>query len=285
MARTGIATTVDRGVFPAATGAVSVHSVFRAAANLSTASGLVTVVAASRPAGPSTIVTDLSSLEGLALQPGQTGEITAERLLMGHLELDLTRAADWRPAPVDRRPLAATVAELAARLAGVRLGEGRTGPTPETTPFQAAIAAELDARTRDFTGAVARRHLDDARRAALRLLGLGQGLTPSGDDWLAGFVFAAHYHPDRIGIALPAVAAVAQPGATVDVSLSILRNALQGRAIDPLHRLLAALTRPAGPGIDEALAALADVGHSSGTDMALGLLAAAHLTTNPQGAQ
>lgn len=285
MTAAGTATTVDRGVFPSVTGPVSVHSVFATAANLSTSAGLVSVVAGSRPAGPHTIVTNLRTLDGLALEPGQTGHITPARLRMGRLDLDLARAADWRPAPVDGRPLGTAVADLAARLAGVRLGEGRTGATAETTPFQAAIAAELDARTVPFTDAVARRHLDDSRRAALRLLGLGQGLTPSGDDWLTGFVFAAHHYPDRIGVALPAVAAVAQRGATVDVSLSILRNALQGRAIDPLHRLLAALTRPAGSGIDEALAALADVGHSSGTDMALGLLAAAHLTTNPQGAQ
>ena len=182
MTAAGTATTVDRGVFPSVTGPVSVHSVFATAANLSTSAGLVSVVAGSRPAGPHTIVTNLRPLDGLALEPGQTGHITPARLRMGRLDLDLTRATDWRPAPVDGRPLGTAVADLAARLAGVRLGEGRTGATAETTPFQAAIAAELDARTVAFTDAVARRHLDDSRRAALRLLGLGQGLTPSGDE-------------------------------------------------------------------------------------------------------
>lgn len=283
MTRTGIASTVDRGVFPSASGTVSVHSVFATAANLATSAGLVTLVAASKPAGPSTVVTDLRTFEGLELRPGQQGELTATRLLLGGLDLDLTRATPWHPTRLDGPIRRDSVDELAARLVGVRLGDG---PTPGAeTLFLAAVAAELDARTRDFTDAVTRGHLDDARRAAARLLGLGQGLTPSGDDWLTGFVLAAHHAPDHLGTATAAVDDAARPGATVDVSLSILRNALQGRAIDPLHRLLAALTRPPGPGLDEALAALADVGYSSGTDMALGLLAAAHLTTTPQGAQ
>ena len=133
MTAAGTATTVDRGVFPSVTGPVSVHSVFATAANLSTSAGLVSVVAGSRPAGPHTIVTNLRPLDGLALEPGQTGHITPARLRMGRLDLDLTRATDWRPAPVDGRPLGTAVADLAARLAGVRLGEGRTGATAETT--------------------------------------------------------------------------------------------------------------------------------------------------------
>ncbi|MHA6523544.1 oxamate carbamoyltransferase subunit AllH family protein [Tessaracoccus sp. G1721] len=285
MTRTGIAITVDREVFPSATGAVSIHSVFATAANLSTSAGLVTVVAGSRPAGPRTVVVDLPTLDGLALRPGNQGELTPARLRLGDHEFDLTRAATWQPVPLDGPILPAAVDELAARLDGVRLGDGPAGRSAGPTPFEEAVAAELDARTREFDDAVARHHLADARGAAARLLGLGQGLTPSGDDWLAGFVLAAHHAPETLGTATAAVDGAARPGATVDVSLSILRNALQGHAIDPLHRLLAALTRPPGPGIDEALAALADVGHSSGTDMALGLLSAAHLTTHPQGAQ
>ncbi|AQX15794.1 MULTISPECIES: oxamate carbamoyltransferase subunit AllH family protein [Tessaracoccus] len=285
MTRAGTATVVDREMFPSAAGPVSVHSVFRAAANLATPAGLVTLVAASRPAGPRTVVTDLAALDALALEPGQTGDLSATRLRLGALDLDLTGATAWRPTGLDGPIRRDALGQLADRLDGVRLGDGPTPSTAEPTPFQAAVAAGLAAGTRDFTDAVARSHRDDARIAATRLLGLGHGLTPSGDDWLAGFVLVAHHAPDRLGTATAAVDDAARPGTTVDVSLSILTNALQGRAIDPLHRLLAALTRPAGTGIDEALAALADVGHSSGTDMALGLLAAAHLTTNPQGAQ
>lgn len=286
MRREGSVTTVDRGMFPAATGPVTVHSLFPSAANLQTRGGLVTLAALSKPAGPGTAVLDLDDLHGLGLAPGLAGELTPDRLTLGQLDLDLKPATSWQPPQPEGALRPASVGALAEHLSGSGLGDGAaSGRREASTPFRAAVRTELDARTRDFTEAVRKARADDATRAASRLLGLGQGLTPSGDDWLSGFALTAVHFPGVLDTAVAAVDAAAQPGTTVDLSLSIIRNALQGRAIDPLHRLLAALTSPSRVEIGEALALLADVGHSSGIDMALGLLAAAQLTTHPQGAQ
>lgn len=284
MTRSGIATTLDREVIGSLTGPVTVHSVFASAANLETRGGLFTLTAASRPAGPRTAVTDLATLAGLGLEAGQHGELSNESLVVGGLHLDLSPATPWQPAAPTGPLRRQAVEELARALNARRLGDG-ADPGPDS-PFEAAVSAALEARTQRFVDAVRDGRADDATAAATSLLGLGQGMTPSGDDWLAGFAFVAAHFPDRLETALIAVREAARQGSTVDVSLAILDNALAGRATDPLHHLLAALTGPPGPDIVAALARLAEIGHSSGIDMTLGLLAAAHIiTTHPQGAQ
>lgn len=286
MASTGTAVTVDRAVFPSVTGPVTVHSVFASAANLSTSGGLFTLVSASRPAGPGTAVIDVGTMAELALEAGRAGELTGDCLRLGDTVIDLAPASRWESRRIDGAVEPASVAVLAKRLEGCGLGDGpRPRHVASVSPFQRAVAAQLASRTEAFVAAVASGSPAYAHDAATRLLGLGSGLTPSGDDWLAGFGYVAASLPGRLDAALEAISRAAQPGATVDVALSVIHHALQGRAIDPLQDLLAALTRPPGPDIGAALDRLAEVGHSSGTDMALGLLAAAQLTIHTQGAQ
>lgn len=286
MTNTGTALTVDRAVFPSVTGPVTVHSVFASAANLATGGGLFTLVTASRPAGPGTAVLDVASMLELSLEKGRAGELTGDCLRIGDAVIDLAPASRWEPRHIVGPLEPEAVAVLAHRLEGCGLGDG---PQPRdltaSSPFQRAVAAQLASRTSAFVAAVAAGSPAYAHDAATRLLGLGSGLTPSGDDWLAGFGYVAAAIPGPLEAALEAIDRAAQPGATVDVALSVIRHALHGRAIDPLQDLLAALTRPPGPDIGAALDRLAEVGHSSGTDMALGLLAAAQLTIHTQGAQ
>lgn len=239
-----------------------------------------------RPAGPGTAVLAVDTIAALGLETGGTGELSGDCLRLGDAVIDLAPASAWEPRRIVGPLRPASVAALARRLDGCGLGDGPEPRAPATAgPFQRAVAAQLASRTDAFVASVAAGSPAYAHDAASRLLGLGSGLTPSGDDWLAGFGYLAASLPGTLDIALEAIERAAQPGATVDVALSVIRHALRGRAIDPLQDLLAALTRPPGPDIGAALDRLAEVGHSSGTDMALGLLAAAQLTIHSQGAQ
>lgn len=113
------------------------------------------------------------------------------------------------------------------------------------------------------------------------LLGVGPGLTPSGDDILAGFLVGAW----SFGLAedpLRTAVLDAAPAGTTDLSAALLRCALRGESIPQVSAFLWALAEStAGPSrlLDEALFKLGHVGHTSGAALAAGVVAAAMVAT------
>jgi hypothetical protein len=118
-----------------------------------------------------------------------------------------------------------------------------------------------------------------ANDAADGLLGLGRGLTPAGDDVLAGVLVACEQLGGMPGAA--AVAALATqlgryvawraPTRTTSLSATLLAHAARGEAADPVVAVAEALAGIRPP--EAALRDLLTVGHSSGHDTARGLLA------------
>ena len=105
-----------------------------------------------------------------------------------------------------------------------------------------------------------------------RLLGHGPGLTPSGDDVLAGYLVGAAAY----GLPVDALRAYVDANAhrrTTTLSAALLRHAAAGETIPQVAALLDALDghRP----LDRALRELAAVGHTSGAALGSGVLAAA----------
>ena len=142
----------------------------------------------------------------------------------------------------------------------------------------ATIADWLAARFSGGTDAA----LDAAARAATHgLIGLGPGLTPSGDDLVAGLAIAlsAAGQADAAA-ALAGFVRAAPAHATSALSRAFLDTALAGLPAAAMHAAIAALLS----GDEAALAAAVDrldgVGHTSGWDMlagaVLGLRAVTH---------
>jgi hypothetical protein len=108
-----------------------------------------------------------------------------------------------------------------------------------------------------------------ARRAALLLTGRGAGLTPSGDDLLAGAAATVAALGTALGfprsgrlawraaLVLPDIAA-----RTTAISATLLRLAARGLAMEPLHGLLD--PEPSREQITSSLTRLRRVGHSTG---------------------
>ncbi len=188
----------------------------------------------------------------------------------------------WRPAasPLDPARLHAGAATCLTRLSslapkGLLLWlTGRPLPFPldAAAPRFDAIRAALDSG--DLAG---------FETAALRVLGLGHGLTPSGDDFLGGVLFALHHAPRpgwRGGFrtVLDTIRRSATTRTNV-ISAALLDDLIAGASHAELHALLAALENGSAPDIDAACAALARLGASSGADLLAGVLVA--LSTTP----
>jgi hypothetical protein len=108
-----------------------------------------------------------------------------------------------------------------------------------------------------------------------RLLGVGPGLTPAGDDVLAGLLVGLWSFGQSAGPLRLAVLAGLAAG-TTDLSAALLRCAARGESIPQVNQLLRTMSGSAWGGrLDQAMDELARVGHTSGTALAIGVLTAA----------
>jgi hypothetical protein len=208
---------------------------------------------------------------------------------------DISRADDWRgirlalpplepwsPALPERieggmAALAGRAAKLAATLLaaeaprgmGVWLAGGRPG-----FPLE-AVGARIEA----LLAALGRDDRPAGREALGALIGLGQGLTPSGDDLVAGLLMARHIaaiaEPARSASAEAWAALVreAAAGATNRISECLLADASRGSSFAPLHALCSALAAAEEARAEAAALSLLALGQSSGWDLFAGLCA------------
>lgn len=194
--------------------------------------------------------------------------------------LDVAGCSPWQPAPlpfgVPTSMLRANACRLQAmiRRAGEPKGFGKllAGDLPE---FPLSYGAP---RVHAFASAIADRDPHLAATAALPLLGLGPGLTPSGDDLVGAAFFGKRLAPCEDSArsawdgAARALAAEARRRSNV-ISAALFTDLTEGRSFAQLHRLAWALAESVSD--DDVVAAARDlvaIGHSSGWDMLAGLI-------------
>jgi len=124
-------------------------------------------------------------------------------------------------------------------------------------------------------------HARGVQDAAARLIGKGPGLTPLGDDILAGALAASRLLAEAagrrtlarlVGTVGPALCAAARERTTA-LAATLLRHAWRGEVDQASAGLLAALCGRGHP--EAALGRLLTLGHSSGAGLATGALAGA----------
>ena len=214
----------------AAGGTGTVAAVFSKAAYLRLPAGLVALTTREAPPGPI----------------HARGDFPLHRLVAGRpFTVDLSRTTVWRGTAVTPERLAA--------------GAGTTLDVLAAAPASALADPAFEPRR---TAAVECAERGDLHGAVDALAGLGPGLTPAGDDALAGILLILGAH-DRA-----AAVAAADRARTNDIARAFLAWAARGQSIEPVHRLLSA--DDAG-GASAALADLLRFGHSSGADLAFGL--------------
>lgn len=186
--------------------------------------------------------------------------------------------------------LAAVFMPLSDALAGLELSEGlapllRPGERAPSGPSLLIERAQPAISTLSvwFGGDAAR---PPPREAVEKLIGLGPGLTPSGDDFLGGAMIAlsmSGYSESAAALAVPALAAAADR--TNRISQAHLRAAARGLGADALHRCVDALARGDREALRAAIEGLDAIGHSSGWDALAGAVWALNAIGKRLGAQ
>jgi Protein of unknown function (DUF2877) len=196
------------------------------------------------PFGPlSLAVVDLQWDE---LRPGQAVQAEPGLLLLGDQPVSLERLRERRP-PVATRAVHGAAATLAAAAAAVEVA----GPPPR------GLAAGLHALRRGWI-----------RDGVRRLAGRGEGLTPAGDDVLAGYAAWRH----SLGAPAPVTALAADRSSPL--GRAYLRCAERGELPDAGAAMLAALHGGDPRAAASAALALRGWGTSSGSALVWGMCAA-----------
>jgi hypothetical protein len=134
--------------------------------------------------------------------------------------------------------------------------------------------------TQKFTGAYREGELRQCLDAAVGLLGLGGGLTPSGDDWLAGFFlylerfsFAKKPRPDLLQLIGNPLQDLAFQKTTT-ISANRIMAARRGWAEEPFLKVIDTLFSVERQFDTDLAGLLVRFGHSSGVDTVMGISAA-----------
>ncbi len=208
---------------------------------------------------------------------GAPAEVGGGRILVG--DLSVSAAAWWDPRPRLPSPRPALLPEGVRHLRNALYGEG----VPHSAFTLPGLPTGPGGPLAALRGAVRRADLDAALRTATRLIGLGPGLTPAGDDvmagTMAGLVLLGHPSAPRFSAGVLSLT----PGRTTELSRALLRHAAAGRVSVEYAAVLRGLVgeKPLQPAIDGLLA----TGSTSGRAMALGLCTAIDLvdrTTRPR---
>ena len=197
----------------------------------------------------------------LALLPERDDAVTFadDVLVAGGIRLRVDVSRRWAPALPHRLD---TPAELWQSI-GLQRASGASSATI-TDPGLPELGAVWDAVTVDVGRG-------DLAAAFGRLQGRGSGLTPSGDDVLAGIVLVCATEQARRA----QLAELARSARTTDLSRAALRWAAAGQSIAPAHALLDAAAARDRKAMAAAARCLAAVGASSGRALAAGIALAA----------
>jgi hypothetical protein len=257
-----------------------VLAVFDEACNLVDAEGDVVALVTPRIGnGPLNIVVDGAAGAFSGTRPGAHVALQTDRLASAGLQVDLADATVWEPRP-DWKTLRARRVAIASRLPLLRslclkhappaslvslLGAHHAIDIPNQAVFSAAHRA-ASALRRGWAGEPERLY-----KGTLGLAGLGGGLTPAGDDFLAGLMlwtWLAHPTPEPICRVMVQTAA---PRST-KLAAAFMRTSARGECSASWHKLLAALSEGHEAEIAATASEMLAHGATSGADNLAGFL-------------
>jgi hypothetical protein len=227
--------------------------------------------------GPFNLVVedDICFSEQLSLEAEVSTSPT--QLYLGDLLIHTANARIWNPCP-DWQTLHAQRDHIIQQLNKVPITDYLNPPGLDT-PF-AKIAQGYSTGAQSLVSnlslALVKADISSARKIASQLAGLGIGLTPAGDDYIMGALYAAWIiHPPEVAKVLAQEVATTAAPLTTSLSAAWLRSAGQGEAGVLWHRFLEALSvsRLGNPSyIQERMNAILAVGETSGSDALEGFL-------------
>jgi hypothetical protein len=256
--------------------------VFDRACNLINDRGQVlSVVVPAIGNGPFNVVVERDEIRFQAgVDSRSSVSIFPTRMVLGNMVINTGQAKVWSSQPEwrqlhSRRELIALQlldlddwiqrrAQPASLFQSMRTGKAERSDLLEATAYATAVG-----------------DLEMCRAAARHLSGLGQGLTPAGDDFMLGAMHAAWImHPIETARRISEALAGAAFPLTTSLSAAWLMAAARGEAGAVWHDLFAALSRGEPPLTRNTIDRLLSGGYTSGADALSGFFGACRSVSN-----
>lgn len=233
----------------------------------------------------------------VGIEPGEPVEIAARQLKFRNGLLDCRDAQIWsaKPWPQLARPqsIRSTLDRVAAitRDRAPREGLSRVivDGGSQTPPARIAAIERIAISRIEALGTWLGDRIGGTGRAAFPtqaagLLGLGPGLTPSGDDVLCGVLLGLHaIGATAIASELAGPVLSAAPLQTTPLSRAFLAASAEGEGGEALHQFIASVTSSSADALDCVVENLGRIGHTSGWDALAGafLVLSAYAVRHP----
>lgn len=230
--------------------------IFERACNLINEAGeVLSVVTLQIGNGPFTLVLDEDIYFHDFIDIESSITISSDQLQLGDLTISSLEAELWNPRP-DWTHLHAEKNNFFNRV--------------PLTDYHPVLPQSL---LSNLSSALARVDVSSAKRIASRLAGLGVGLTPSGDDFLMGAIYAVWIlHPPKVAAALAQEIANTAAPLTTSLSAAWLRSAAKGEAGILWHEFLKVLMTADTELIRPAMDKILSVGETSGRESMAGFI-------------
>ena len=294
--RSAKATSIGNAAFDALkNGDGEVHSVFERTFNILFGGELVGVARSDVTRSPINLVTDIppnESMSSLGIDKGMQVKVDDRLLIDEVLEISLKDATIWRPRNrVDGHPnfehvkKNLKILEKFVASNGRREGLGQllshideiaAGKRPSASNLSEVAEATLPHLASLFE-AVRSGGVDEIKKISRNLVGLGPGLSPSGDDALVGLMVALWWSANSLGGDIERVkkineAVVSCADKTTLLSQQLLRHATRGETNEVVEILLDGIFVGEPEDVRVSAQRVLKIGETSGADMTVGIL-------------
>lgn len=271
-----------------------VHSIFDRTFNILVEGKLIGIGRADVFPGPFHIIVDLppeETMKELNIERGQPvlfemDKIKVDESLIIHISRDKLREPKTKakPKPIETVVKNWDIAREVGMLGGAKGGFGKLLALVDQIFTNEPAASDLSGiekiayrRIATLIHCILEGDMEGLMKATKRLVGLGSGLTPSGDDVLSGFMASLWWFCNSFGIGIEDAekinrAIVAQAEHTTLLSRQILDHASRGEVNEKVERLLESLLAGSEKEVEGETRGVMEVGETSGIDMLVGIL-------------
>ncbi len=271
-----------------------VHSVFDRAFNIVAGDDLVGVSCADVPLNPINLVTDISgvTMQSLGIEKGMSASFRGDVMRVGNvLEISFHNPRVWtlkvmveKPLPLKDVRMNLEAAEKAASKKATVDGFGQLlrhlNEIYDDSHFidgLNVVSKKALPEISNLVQGVKAQNLTKARSAVEKLVGLGSGLTPSADDFLAGFSCSLAWMCRSYGKCSDfwkkfSAEITSHVGKTNLLSRKLLEHAVKGESNERVEELLETILHGHISDFELVTNPVLEIGETSGADMMVGLL-------------
>ncbi|QED49127.1 DUF2877 domain-containing protein [Cytobacillus dafuensis] len=258
-----------------------VHSVFNCTFNIRNLESdeLFTIVCKKTDNGPNTLVVDVEDFKNTSIEVNDPVMVMKKSLHIGDkLHISIRDCEKWESILPDfPKEIEMVKRNLNIVKDYIEVHGKSGGVKPDSASnllFSKEVSRILDEQSRKLIHELLNGRISNALNYAVSLIGLGPGLTPSGDDFLVGlftimnikncYLFSNQSFCEEVVKKAKAL--------TNDISYMALKKASIGKVRESIIQLVHAIMKGKDEELILSLNKVLNIGSSSGTDIALGLV-------------